>query len=364
MPSEKEMIEEVFSSKFSLAPLTFRLIQFNPKVDSNRHFDALVEVSWKNITAKFVVEFKSLSTPMVFQNTLNMLKSLSLQNDCLPMLVMPYLSESQLQELEREGISGIDLCGNGVVIAPRKFSVLRSGKKNRFPSSALIKNVYRKNSSMAGRVFLSKGNYETVQKICDEVNRRNLLVNSWNKNPMSLSTVSKVLKTLEDDLIVERKKSIQLLQPDKLLEKLSENYSRVNTKMEIQMKILDNKESVTQMLSRISRSTGLPIVATGISSVTRYAVMQRGEMLSVYCPRIEKILELIPGRQSDRFPNLELIQTDDETVYFDASEQENFRWASPIQVYLELIAGDKRDQETAEQVKSFILHNVKQEQQG
>ena len=364
MLSEKEMVEEVFSSKFSLAPLTFRLIQFDAKVDSNRRFDALVEVSWKNITAKFVVEFKSLSTPMVFQNTLNMLKSLSLQNDCLPMLVMPFLSESQLQELEREGISGIDLCGNGVVIAPQRFSVFRSGKENRFPSSALIKNVYRKNSSMVSRVFLVKENYEAVQKICDEVNRRNLLVNSWNKNPISLSTVSKVLKTLEDDLIIQRNNSIRLVQPDKLLEKLRVNYSRIETKVQVQMKITDDNETITKMLSRISRVAEIPVMATGLSSVNRYAVMQRGDMLSVYCPRIDKIIELIPGYQEDRFPNLELIQTEDETVYFDAREQENFLWASPIQVYLELIAGDKRDQETAEQVKSFIFHNVKQEQQG
>jgi len=65
-----------------------------------------------------------------------------------------------------------------------------------------------------------------------------------------------------------------------------------------------------------------------------------------------------PGNQSDRFPNLELLETEDETVFFDAREQQNFRWASPIQVYLELMAGDKRDRETAEQLKSFILKNI------
>ncbi len=68
----------------------------------------------------------------------------------LAMLLMPFLSELQLKELEREGISGIDLCGNCVVVYPGTFSVFRSGAKNRFPSSALIKNIYRKNSSMVG----------------------------------------------------------------------------------------------------------------------------------------------------------------------------------------------------------------------
>jgi hypothetical protein len=69
------------------------------------------------------------------------------------------------------------------------------------------------------------------------------------------------------------------------------------------------------------------------------------------------MLERIPGNQGDRFPNLELVETEDETVYFDARKKEDFWWASPVQVYLELMAGDKRDRETAEQVRSLLLKN-------
>ena len=82
--------------------------------------------------------------------------------------------------------------------------------------------------------------------------------------------------------------------------------------------------------------------------------MQRGDLLSVYCPRLEGLLELLPGDQSSRFPNLELLETEDETVYFDARQQGGFWWTSPVQVYLELMSGDKRDREAAEQVKSLL----------
>jgi hypothetical protein len=70
------------------------------------------------------------------------------------------------------------------------------------------------------------------------------------------------------------------------------------------------------------------------------------------------LLKRLSGSQSDRFPNLELIETEDETVYFDARQEDNFWWASPVQVYLELMTGDKRDQETAEQVRSFLLRDL------
>jgi len=91
--------------------------------------------------------------------------------------------------------------------------------------------------------------------------------------------------------------------------------------------------------------------------------MQRGDLLSVYCPRLEMLLGRLSGSQSDRFPNLELVETEDETVYFDGRQEGNFWWASPVQVYLELMAGDKRDQETAEQVKSYIIKNLQTAQQ-
>jgi hypothetical protein len=263
-----------------------------------------------------------------------------------------------LQELEREGISGIDLCGNGVVTVPGMFAVFRSGEKNRFSSSAPIKNIYRRNSSMVGRVFLLRSGYETVQEICAEINRRNLLVNRWEKRPMSLSTVSKSLKTLEEDLVVERNDIIRLLQPDKLLEKLSQNYDPPKSKERVRLKVPEESQTLRRLLLRQSQELSLPLVATGITSVGQFAVMQRGDLLSIYCPRLDMLLDRLSGSQSDRFPNLELIETEDETVYFDARQEGNFWWASPVQVYLELMAGDKRDQETAEQLKSYIMKNL------
>ena len=361
--NQKEMINLLRGGKVVLPPLSFRVLKDKPETTKNIGFDLLVEASWRGSTARFAVECKALSTPKAFKTGLNLLKTETLPRGCSPLLFLPFLSEQQLQELEQEQISGIDLCGNGVVVVPGKFVIFRSGGKNRFPSSAPIKNIYRKNSSMVARVFLSRSGYETVQEVCSEVNRRNILVERWNKSPMSLSTVSKSLKALEEDLIIDRKGTIRLLQPDKLLEKLSQNYVSPNINDRIRMKVKEEAETLRQLLRRQSRELDLPIVAAGASSVGQYAVMQRGDLLTVYCPRLEMLLERLPGSRTDRFPNAELIETDDETVYFDARQEAEFWWVSPVQVYLELMAGDKRDRETAEQVRSLILRDVEQVRQ-
>ncbi|HOC39020.1 MAG TPA: hypothetical protein PKJ77_07070, partial [Thermodesulfobacteriota bacterium] len=315
---------------------------------------------WGKDKARFVVECKALSTPKSFQDGINRLKAVKPPKGYNLMLFVPFLSEQQLRELEQEGISGIDLCGNGVVVARDKFAVFRSGGKNRFTSSAPIKNIYRRNSSMVGRVFLARSLYDTVQDVWLEINRRNLLAERWDKTPMSISTVSKVLKTLQEDLIITREGAIRLLQPDKLLQKLSESYASPNIRTRVRLKVSEETGPITELLREASQSLDLPMVATGTSSVKRYAVMERGPLLSVYCPRLDVLIERVPGSQSDRFPNLELVETEDETVFFDSRYEGNFWWASPIQVYLELKAGDKRDQETAEQLRSYIINNLNQ----
>jgi hypothetical protein len=305
--TRKEMIDLLRSGKVVLPPLSFRVLKDRPETTKDRGFDALVGASWRGSTAKFAVECKFLSTPKAFKDGLNLLKTESFPKGCWPLLFLPFLSERQLQELEQEQISGIDLCGNGVVVVPGQFAIFRSGGKNRFSSSAPIKNIYRRNSSMVARVFLACPDYETVQEICGKINLRNILVERWNKSPMSLPTVSKSLKTLEDDLIIDRKGTIRLLQPDKLLEKLSQNYVPPKIKDKIRLKVQAEGETLRQLLRRQSQELGLPVVAAGTSSVGQYAVMQRGDLLAVYCPRSEMMMEQLSGSQTDRFPNIEIM---------------------------------------------------------
>jgi hypothetical protein len=357
-PTTKEMLDLLRRGRVELPPLSLHLIEAKPRVGAVRRSDALLEASWRGKKARFLVECKALSTPKAFQTGVNQLKAAPLPRGGLPMLFLPFLSESRLQELEREGISGVDLCGNGVVTVPGAFSVFRTGGKNRFLSSAPIKNIYKRNSSLVARVFLLRSSFTAVQEIGAEINRLNLLASRWGKKPMSLSTVSKALKTLEEDLIISRNETIRLVQPDKLLEALERNFSLPPIREKVRLKVAAEGDALLDTLADLSRELESPLVATGLSSVSQYAAMQRGGALSVYCPRLEGLLERLGGSQVDRFPNLEILETEDETVYFDARPAGRFLWASPIQAFLELMAGDKRDRETAGQVRSLILDGI------
>jgi hypothetical protein len=99
-------------------------------------------------------------------------------------------------------------------------------------------------------------------------------------------------------------------------------------------------------------------VLTGSSSTGEYAVIAREPIQSFYCFNLDSLLKRF-GQQleeTSRFPNVELIETEDDFVFFDVRDT---LVASPVQSYLELMRGDKREQETAEQIREAILQPLK-----
>jgi hypothetical protein len=358
IPSERDIVKRLESPDFAFPPLRFEATYGNSNQPDKSDWDLLTKASWDGREARFAAECKALSTPKAFQEAVQRVRDVRPPDGALPLVVLPFLRESQLRELEQLGISGVDLCGNGVVIVPGQFAVFRTGAPNQFPTYAPIKNVYRKNTSMVARALLAVPYFESVQDVLDAVAARDVLASRWTKTPMRLGTVSKALKALEEALILDRKQGVRLLQGEKLLDKLHGNYEPPRALNRVRLKVETSGASLTDVLRTESNRAGLPVVAAGLSSVWRYATMQREDMLSVYCPRCAPLVDRLPGRETARFPNLEIIETDEQPPYFDAQDDDGFLWASPVETYLELMAGDKRDRETAEQVRAYVLECV------
>jgi hypothetical protein len=212
---------------------------------------------------------------------------------------------------------------------------------------------------MVGRSFLTAPTYPTVRAVCQAVNAANLLVRTAERTPMREATAWKALKGLQDDPIVERSEDgFRLLQADKLLDNLAENFDPPRPVSQVRLKVDAGSKKLPAWFADRVATVSSGWVATGLSSVDRYAVMAREEILSVYCTRLDAVRALVGGKERDRFPNLELIEVADEPAYFDPREDGNVRWASPVQCFLELMAGDKRDQVTADQARAYILNRV------
>ncbi len=299
----------------------------------------------------FLIEISSRWTPKSLMDSTYRVKAAACDLKLEPLLVVPYLSEDSFKMLENVGVNGVDLCGNAF-IRSEGFYFYVSGRVNRFKASAPIKNIYRNNTSSVARICMTVPKFSSITEIISEISKRTVF-----GSVPTLPTVSKAVKSLEEDLIIKREGgNIQVVQPEKLLDLLLENYVESPYQEVIRWKLpqrFDSPEFYNQM--KDSFSCGIPLMVSGLSSTMKYAVMQRGEVLRLFSSEPEKIVEFLPGKEDERFPNLLIARNFNLIDYFDIRGENGVLWASPIQCYFELSSGDKRDKEISEQVKQKIL---------
>ncbi len=349
---ESDILNALRSGDIVLPPLDIRLAGVEPQFETTGRSDrpdAYVDIGWEERTYRFVAELKVQATPKTFRDAIEQVCSYADASEMRPLLVTTYLAPERLEKLEARGVSGVDLSGNGVVVIPGEVLVFRTGNPNQFPAGRTIRNVYQGASSLVARVFLLRPSYQGVQEVMDEIGQRG--------GRVSLSTVSKVLKVLEEDLVIRRAgRASELLQPDVLLERLSDGYKPPRVSARKKYRWTDGADSLKESLGEWSRR----LVMTGAASVDQYAVMPREKAVQCYCTSIEPIEQRFQGQleESPRFPDLELVETRDPTVYFDNRPVNGIDAASPLQSWLELQAGDKRQSDASETVRRRILDEL------
>jgi len=342
--TEAEMLE-LLGCGTQLPPLEIRLAS-RPETPVGP--DAVVKVTWGARVFVFDAELKARSTPSAFEAAVHQSREYAARSGRYPMVVLPHLRAEQLEALERRQISGIDLCGNGLVIVPGELLVLRSGAPNRYRESAPTKYAYRGTTSLVPRVFLCRAEYNTVGQIEQEIRARG--------GGVALSSVSKALKRMEEDVLIERTRGrIRLLQPTALLEKLAVSYREPRTRRRVSLALRSPLNAALAGLAVASR-----VVLSGASSAVCYAVMGRADCPVLYCEDINDVLEhwREEAQEARQFADVELCETKDQVVFFDTRNVDGVPYAPPTQTYFELARGDRRDQQTAEQVRRRILEEL------
>ena len=257
-----------------------------------------------------------------------------------PLILVPYLSAGIAQQLERFGFSGIDLNGNYLILTSDLVAV-RLDRPNEYPESRDIKKIYSYNSSIVGRFLLTTDRtFEQVKEIDEGISERG--------GGISLSTVSKVLKGLNEDMIISKTRdAIRLLQPRKLLDRLCDGYHapRVDRELMLKLPTTSRDALVTEALGEGGWTW------SGDTSAEAYAATTPPGVRVAYTRRIHASRASLREFEDTRFYNCVLKQTNDDFVYFDSRRQ----WASPIETYLALMQLDKREREIAQRIREDVI---------
>ena len=311
--------------------------------------DALVDVAWRGRSCRFVAELRRDAKPLTLKMAIEQVRQYaSKAGRARPMIIAPYFSREKLDQLLGAGISAIDFCGNAAVEVPGEFLFYKTGNPNQYPDSSPIRSAYRGDGSLVARVLLLERQFQAVGEILEGIRSRG--------GSLTLSMVSKVLKRLEADLTIERpnRNAVRVIQPERLLEGLLDAYQPPRTLNTWMGKVTLPIDELLARLQGIASDGGL--VRTGEGSAVEYAAWAGEPLIACYCRATPTtLLERLGAefKETRAFANLRLIQTDNQLVYFDARPN---LVASPIQAWLEMASGDKRQKEVAGQIRNAILN--------
>lgn len=356
--TEQKILDLVQDLKFE--PLKITVEKQVPKATEPARSDArgemLINIAWKTGAGKFAADVLGQATPKQIETRILRLAkntndaaaarggSRREKNRFYPLIIAPFLNEKTLNRLAEVEISGIDLSGNGVVVVPDKLFIYRTGEKNKFLSNAPIKNIFRGTSSLVARVFFAKPEYENVGEVLEEITRRG--------GCTTFSTVSKVLKTLEEELLIGRSEKIRLIDGRKLLDLLLKNYRRPDVRQTLSVKCVDYKSA----LKKLSENAKKKKILSAWDYPARYAALVQGVAESkFYTESIDGLLDGVDFTETSRFPDMTLLETIDPTVYFDRRKDNEFDLLSPLETFLELATQGKREQESANSMIKKLL---------
>ena len=305
--------------------------------------DFVFSISWEGQTRRFLVESKPALGLASLQGAIGQAKAMAYSNPSyLPMVLLPYLRREALDALVDAQVSGLDLCGNGVIYVPGLWFAHRTGAPNQYSDSSPIVSPFRGNQSIVARAFLRKPEFSNQKEIVEYLR----------ESGIAPSTVSKMLVALEENLLISRKPIIRVVRPDALLDRLREDYTPFTRRRVEKVRLVDGESA----WKRINDNTAGKEVQYVISDPQRYTVLPSNTSTRrIITNNADALLSGIAYTLDERFPTLELIETDSRTPFFDKRDTNGYSFTSPIQEYLELANGSKREADAANVIRNQIL---------
>lgn len=353
-------------NNLSLAPIELRIVPVLARTIRGPRPDGIIEATWREWMQHYAFHYQTRSTPYSIKTAIDRAQGYSAQIGLPPLIVVPYLTRDMLLNLEEQKVSGIDLSGNGVVLAPN-FAVLRSGEPNRSPTTQRKLNVYRGNSSVFTRCFLLRPEFSSLSELRSyalshfaQGESAPFNQNNQNKMVLTMSTASKVVQELEEELIVKREeRKLLLIDSERLMNNLRTHYvarggSTLAGKTALSVEQVWQRLDEASSPSENTKAT-LKYTATGLGSAARYRVLSGPDRLALYVNNLAAAADLVELRPTRVFPNIELTQNESDLVYFDARREGAEVWASPIQTWLELALGGPREREAVQTLETTLV---------
>lgn len=341
-----------------LPGVSISAVQEQPK----QPFDVSFELRSGSNRVQVLGEIKRAFSPRLLEEIAPWIQRLkSLRPDVAVAVIAPFLSPQAQAFCAQNEIDFIDLAGNISINVPGKFTLQRSGMRSRestpSPDSQRTLNVFSGRSSRILRVLLEKPKTWSITELARELATesarfRQIAPAARVEFEISLGSVSKVIASLEEQLLVRRRGGdVVVPEPSRLLlqwaEKYKERYRwRLRSSFQASNPYGQDLQSISAGIERLAPGT---FAFSGAIAASIEAPFVDIEVVDIFLMSGEADPKLRTLKaQPSVGPTLRFIYPYDDGVFMYSKRVGKALVVSGVQAYLDLYARGGRDLKQAE----------------
>jgi hypothetical protein len=291
---------------------------------------------------KWAVQFKGMSGPGQVDRAARQIKAFD-DDDAIPLLVVPFMSEAGAETAERAALNWIDLSGNAS-IRDEGLRIWVRGKPAELRSAGRRSSPFAPKSARVSRALLLD-----PRRWCRQ---RDLVA----ATQLDDGSVSRIVRRLEEaDLLERRDKELRPRDPDLLLDAWAQEY-RFDRHDAIAGHISGSGIEAARSLSDNLRNSRVHHAFTGLAAAWAIDNFARFRLTTVYVdgdPR--DAAEQLDIRLGSKGANVQLLDPDDAGIFAGAQERDDLPCVSTVQVYLDLLHLPERATEAARHLRDHHL---------
>jgi len=270
----------------------------NVRLQSEPGFDIAFEIRSGSQRIPVFVEVKPNFSPRSLAEIAPWIQRLkSLRQDVSIAVAAPSLSLQAQAFCIENGVDFLDLAGNVFISVPGKFTLQRTGMRDRSigpPTRAVPGiNVFSGRASRVLRVLLEKPREWSVKGIADELvcesERMASEVPEWQLDlRISMGTVSKAIASLEEQLWIRRPGGkIVLPEPGRLLRRWAEKYKeRYRWRLRDAVQVANPfGTDISTIAMALRPSVSVPFAASGAAAVADVAPWVEADVIDLFAPQ-------------------------------------------------------------------------------
>lgn len=318
-------------------------------------FDAKFDLEFGDTRVEVYAEVKNICTPKLVEQIAPWLSQMkAMQKDAAFALVCPAISQQTQRLCFERNVDFIDLAGNVFITVPGKLLLQRVGLESRQEiSPSFYRNPFSGKSSRVLRVLLQKPKAWTLTELSEELASESRRSQCGLSFDVSFSLASRVLRSLEEELLVTRRNSTILVpEPRRLLTRWAQEYKErykwyLRRSFKISNPFGPDLQSVRRGVDRLIKPQCYAFTGAAAASVAApFVDVDPIDLFVSDEAGAEYLRASISGTSIG--PDLRVIYAYDAGVFIYSTLKEGIPLVSDIQSYLDLFARGGRDLKQAD----------------